>query len=373
MKSLKLPFVLLLSGTLTACASDGEQPKLDYQTNNQRVVSLDVPPDLTNPNQGDRYALPAGSGAVRASDLARARQASAANADSPVLAEVRNIRIQREGGERWLNVGNKTPAQIWPLLHAFWQEQGFVIAREEPGIGLMETDWAENRAKLPQDGLRRLFDRIGLGSVYSTGERDKFTIRLERNSKGGTDIFFSHRGMKETYADRNKDTTMWQPAPRDADLEAAFLGRFMQYLGADEQQIERELSRRSAAQAGELATLQGNQVLVRGEQSRNWRRVSLALDRIGLNITGENPQRHAYLVQVAPAEGEAVRNEQPGFFARLFGSRRPAEPEKLPEFVVVVEPQANNTSRIFLSNKDGSAYQGNDAQTWLRRLYQELR
>lgn len=375
MNAYKLPATLLMAGLLAACAAKGEAPQLDYQTENRKVVSLEVPPDLDNPSQGNVYNLPAG-GAVRASDIARNRQAVASQAGSPVLAEVKNISIQRESGERWLNIGNKTPAEVWPLLHAFWQEQGFVIAREEPGIGLMETDWAENRAKLPQDGLRRLFERVGLGGVYSTGERDKFTIRLERSSKGGTDVFFSHRGMKETYADRNKDTTMWQPAPRDTGLEAAFLGRFMQYLGADEQQIERALSQRQAntARAGDLASLQNGQLVLRGDQARNWRRVGLALDRIGLSVTGENPQRNAYLVQVAPTEGVATRTEQPGFFGRLFGrGSKPAEPQVLPEFVVVVQPQANNTSRLLLANKDGSPYQGSDAQTWLGRLYNELR
>lgn len=375
MNAYKLPATLLMAGLLAACAAKGEAPQLDYQTENRKVVSLEVPPDLDNPSQGNVYNLPAG-GAVRASDIARNRQAAASQTGSPVLAEVKNISIQRESGERWLNIGNKTPAEVWPLLHAFWQEQGFVIAREEPGIGLMETDWAENRAKLPQDGLRRLFERVGLGGVYSTGERDKFTIRLERSSKGGTDVFFSHRGMKETYADRNKDTTMWQPAPRDTGLEAAFLGRFMQYLGADERQIERALNQQqtSTARAGDLANLQNGQLVLRGDQARNWRRVGLALDRIGLSVTGENPQRNAYLVQVAPTEGAATRTEQPGFFGRLFGrGSKPAEPQMLPEFVVVVQPQANNTSRLLLANKDGSPYQGSDAQTWLGRLYNELR
>ena len=251
-----------------------------------------------------------------------------------------------------------------------------MIAREEPGIGLMETDWAENRAKLPQDGLRRLFERVGLGGVYSTGERDKFTIRLERNSKGGTDVFFTHRGMKETYADRNKDTTMWQPSQRDTALEAALLGRFMQYLGADEQQIEQALEQQqsTAPRSGDLAKLENGHLILRGDQARNWRRVGLALDRIGLSVTAQNTQRQAYLVQVAPAEGEAVRTEQPGFFGRLFGrSSKPAEPQARPEFVVAVQPQGNNASQLVLSNKDGSPYQGADAQTWLSRLYNELR
>ncbi|OAM31052.1 MULTISPECIES: outer membrane protein assembly factor BamC [Eikenella] len=376
MNVFKLPAALLMAGFLAACASKGEEaPKLDYQTENRKVVNLEVPPDLDNPAQGNAYSLPAG-GAVRASDVARNRQAAANRPGTPVLAEVKNITIQREGSQRWLNIANKNPAEVWPLLHAFWQEQGFVIAREEPGIGLMETDWAENRAKLPQDGLRRLFERVGLGGVYSTGERDKFTIRLERNSKGGTDVFFTHRGMKETYADRNKDTTMWQPSARDTDLEAALLGRFMQYLGADEQQIEQALKQQqtTAARSGDLASLQNGQLTLRGDQARNWRRVGLALDRIGLSVTGENTQRQAYLVQVAPSEGEAVRTEKPGFFGRLFGrSSKPAEPQARPEFVVVVQPQGNNASQLLLANKDGSPYQGRDAQTWLSRLYNELR
>ena len=375
MNAFKLPAALLMASLVADCSTKNETPKLDYQTENRKVVSLEVPPDLDNPSQGNVYNLPAG-GSVRASDVARNRQAAANKAGSPVLAEVKNITMHREGGERWLNIANKTPAEVWPLLHAFWQEQGFVIAREEPGIGLMETDWAENRAKLPQDGLRRLFERVGLGGVYSTGERDKFTIRLERNSKGGTDVFFTHRGMKETYADRNKDTTMWQPSPRDTALEAALLGRFMQYLGADEQQIEQALKQQqsTAPHSGDLASLENGRLILRGDQARNWRRVGLALDRIGLSVTGQDTQRQAYLVQVAPAEGEAVRTEKPGFFGRLFGrSSKPAEPQARPEFVVAVQPQGNNASQLVLANKDGSPYQGADAQTWLSRLYNELR
>ncbi|MDP1371058.1 hypothetical protein, partial [Acinetobacter lwoffii] len=92
------------------CATKTETPKLDYQTENRKVVSLEVPPDLDNPSQGNVYNLPAG-GSVRASDVARNRQAAANKAGSPVLAEVKNITMQREGGERWLNIANKNPAE----------------------------------------------------------------------------------------------------------------------------------------------------------------------------------------------------------------------------------------------------------------------
>ena len=60
----------------------------------------------------------------------------------------------------------------------------------------METDWAENRAKIPDDIIRRTLGKF-LDSIYSTGERDKFRTRFEisSNNPGYTDIFISHRGM----------------------------------------------------------------------------------------------------------------------------------------------------------------------------------
>ena len=43
----------------------------------------------------------------------------------------------------------------------------------------METDWAENRANLPQTGLRKLIGKA-LDSVYDTGMRDMFRTRVEK-------------------------------------------------------------------------------------------------------------------------------------------------------------------------------------------------
>ena len=122
--------------------------------------------------------------------------------------------MERAGTQRWLVVSGKSPEQLWPALKAFWQDNGFVIKSEDPAVGVMETDWAENRAKLPNDGLRKLLETVGLGSVYSTGERDKFRIRLEKTANG-TEVYFSHRGMEEVYADSTKTNTIWRPRATD--------------------------------------------------------------------------------------------------------------------------------------------------------------
>lgn len=356
---------------IAACSTGkSEQPKLDYQTVNHKVVDLEVPPDLANPSQGNLYQLPAGSGAVRASDL-DAPTAVRTNPNAPVLTDVQGIHLQRDGSQRWLEISGKTPAEIWPLLKAFWQESGFVILNEEPAIGQMETEWAENRAKIPVDALRSLFEKFGIGGVYSTSERDKFIIRIENGKNGTVDVFFVHKGMEEVYTDSKKDNTIWQPRPNDPNLEAAFLSRFMQYLGADEKKVADEINRTQSAAANTLAKLDGNSVLVFGDHQRNWTRIGLSLERIGLSIQGMNTEKHAFLVKAAPNESDSVRNNKPGFFSRIFGKKTEASNETLPELIVYAEPVENGTRVLFL-NRDGSPYQGREAAAWREQLYKEL-
>ena len=96
-------------------------------------------------------------------------------------------------------------------MREFWLENGFIFTQDQANLGILETDWAENRAKLPQDVVRAPLGKV-FDSLYSTGERDKFRTRLERNANGGTDIFISHRGMIEVYTNTQKDQTVWRPA-----------------------------------------------------------------------------------------------------------------------------------------------------------------
>ena len=373
--------VTLLAASLAACASKKDNlPKLDYQSENKKIVQLDVPPDLTDPNQGNKFNVPGGTlitGTVRASQMNKPGKQTVQNSNN-VLTPVSNIHFQRDGGIRWLTVDNKQPAELWPLLKAFWQEQGFNIDREEPSIGWMQTGWAENRAKLPSDFIRGLFEKIGIGGVYSSGERDMFTIRLERNAKGGTDIFFSQKGMQEVYTSREGDSTAWQPRPNEPELEAAFLARFMQYLGADAQQVQQQvIAQQQKPDENAMAKLDGNSIILIGPQDRNWRRVRLALDRVGLNVIGEDAGNHLYLVEVAAAEAASVTNQKPGMFSRLFGRSKKKQQVvthvQQPRLAVQVLPLQGGGTRVSLYDETGAPYQGKDAKTWLKQLTQQLR
>lgn len=359
--------------SLNACSLMGDDAskinQLDYQAVNKKVVSLEIPPDLRDPRDGDLYSLPQGMTANPDALKAKSEMRQG------VLTPVKNARLERSGNQVWLNVGDKSAAELWRDLRVFWQESGFTIASEEPQAGVMETEWAENRAKLPNQGLRKLFETVGVGGLYSTGERDKFLIRMENAGQKGVNIFFSHKGLEEVYDSKNKDSTVWQPRASDANLEAAFLSRFMQYLGAGEeieQPKPQQLAQNPVTTKTEFAQLEANNVVVFGEAERNITRIGSALDRTGLTVQNFVAERGMFVVQPAEAESEAVRS---GSSRTWWGGKKKSE-EKVeatkPQMFAVLEALPNG-QRIHLMNQNGQPYQGEDKKRLLEKLFQELR
>ncbi|MGI9135079.1 MAG: outer membrane protein assembly factor BamC, partial [Rhodoferax sp.] len=178
---------------LSACSAL-ESSKVDYRSATAvKTPTLDVPPDLTQLSRDSRYVVI--DGAVSAS-AGQALQ-STPTKSSTAIQSVADVRIERAGNQRWLVV-NRPAEKLWDSVKDFWQENGFVLAMDKSDLGIMETDWAENRSKIPLDAVRNFLGKM-LDSLYSTGERDKFRTRLERNAQGETEIFISHRGVAEVY------------------------------------------------------------------------------------------------------------------------------------------------------------------------------
>lgn len=373
-KNAQILALLMASGGLVACSADGDKAKLDYQSTTNQVISLEVPPDLRDPRQGELYSLPAG---VKANPDALKTDPAKVTRSSKVLNPVKNVQMERAGNQRWLHVEGKDKVEMWALVRSFWQESGFNIENEEPKAGLLETEWAENRAKLPNQGVRKLFEKVGLGGVYTTGERDKFHVRMEASKQGGYDIFFSHKGLEEVYDSKTKDTTKWQPRPNDPNLEAAFLSRFMQYLGADEQTATQQVAATSDQKKGtEFAKLESNHVLVYGNLTRNVNRVGLALDRVGLTVQNFVDERNMFVVRPVPSESETLKaaNQKTGWLDKWRGKSQTetAQPEEAAQMFVALE-DVSGGQRIYLLDQFGKAYQGKDVGKLLNQLYLELR
>ncbi|UTH72524.1 outer membrane protein assembly factor BamC [Chromobacterium sp. IIBBL 290-4] len=363
--------ILLAAGTLAACSSTQAplNKPLDYKSDApaKTVAGLEVPPDLTTPQIQNKFNLPGG---VTTADA----DAQTAAAASPVaLNQIDNVKMERAGTQRWLLVGNKKAAELWPVLKAFWQENGFVIKTEDPGVGIMETDWAENRAKLPNDGLRKLLETVGLGSVYSTGERDKFRIRLE-NTPQGTEVYFSHRGMEEVYADNSKTNTIWQARPTDPNLEAELLGRFMIRLGMTEDKAKAQVQQTLAKPAKPQDPIVDGQLQLNDGFDRAWRRVGLALDRVGLIVTDRDRSQGVYFVK--PAKGETdSKDEGGGFWSSLAfwksSDGKTVKPGEQEYRIKLLEQNANATT-LQIQDKQGKPLADDFVKAALGKLQTEL-
>jgi len=219
----------------------------------------------------------------------------------------------------------KNPDAVWDPLREFWKENGFALTLDQPELGIMETDWAENRAKLPQDFIRKAVGKI-LDSFYSTGERDKFRTRVERTANG-LEITITHRGLAEVYATTTKDTTVWSPRASDPELEIEFLRRLMMKLGGQNLSAS-ALSSSPTAVAGTAAASMPADVKIIKQNNlpaieikdgfeRAWRRVGVAIDRTGFTVEDRDRAQGVFFVRYAPS---GTTGKEPGFFAKLFTS-----------------------------------------------------
>ena len=345
-----------------------EPDKIDYKSSG-RGVSLEVPPDLTQLPGQSRYA--AQSGAVTASGY-QAGQVATAAAGTPTAAnKVADVQFMRQDGERWLRV-DRTPDKLWGSVRDFWLESGFLMAVDQANMGLMETDWAENRAKIPQDFIRNTIGKV-FDSLYSTGERDKFRTRLERNANGGTDIFVTHRGMEEVYSSARRDSTVWQPRARDPELEAEFMRRMMVKLGVSQEQAKAALATAATTQAAVpnarvVAAAGGAPAVQLAEDfDRAWRRVGLALDRTGFTVEDRDRSKGIYFVRYVDP---SLEKQEPGFFGKLFG--RGSAPLPTQQYQVVVRSEGQS-SQVSVLDRAGGAAPGADAQRIVKVLADELK
>ena len=354
---------LAMAAALSAC-STLEGDRIDYKSAG-KGASLEVPPDLTQLSRENRYVVPGSAVTASSFQLGQPGQAVPTAATS-----VGDVRIERAGSQRWLVV-DRPADRLWEPVRDFWQENGFLMAIDQQNIGIMETDWAENRAKLPQDFIRSALGKV-LESLYSTGERDKFRTRFERNAAGGTEIYVSHRGMIEKVKGQGgrADTTegtIWEPRNSDTELEAEFLRRMMVRLGVSQEQSKAFMAAGGAKPTSRVASVNGTPVVQVDEGfDRAWRRVGLALDRTGFTVEDRDRSQGVYFVRYV----EPTDKREPGFFSKLFGSSDSgAGPLK---YRITLRSQGESTT-VSVLNAQGSAETSANAQRIVQVIADDLK
>lgn len=336
-----------------------QEDKIDYSSA-KRANTLEIPPDLTQLSRDQRFSAP--GSVVTASGYQQIQPTTRVAAPDAVS----DVRLERAGTQRWLIV-KRSPEKLWEPVRDFWQENGFILTLDQENLGLMETDWAENRAKIPQDFIRNTLGKL-LDSLYSTGERDRFRTRMERNATGETEIFISHRGMLEVFADSQKDRTVWQPRPADPELEIEFLRRLMVKLGVSQEQAKQVASVSSQPPKARLFE-SGTQIRVELDEpfDRAWRRIGLSLDRSGFTVEDRDRSKGIYYVRYVEPVAD---NKDPGFLARMFGSsKKEAQPVQYHIHVTTT----GNVSTLTVLTPKGQTDTSPAAQRMLKLLADDLR
>lgn len=339
MRAFRLAAAAAAIASLSGCTFlgiDFNDDKVQYESSNSRA-NLEIPPDLTPIQNDNRFQVPARPGVVSANaEAEKARQVADANAPtaSKIVPLTVRAKVMKEGTDRWLRV-NAAPEQLWSVVQDFWPSVGLVVREQNPKTGYMETEWAENKAKLPQDIIRRTIGKV-IDFAYSTGEQDQYRTRMERNADGTTDIYISHRSMVEVVTGADKESTVWQPGPTDPTMEAEMLQRLALRIDAEfnpnasaeaEAEAQKELAQQfkvepvaTRARIENGADGKAAAVVLTDNFDQAWRRMGLVLDRMGFEQVDRDRTAGWFLVRYLDPAYEAAQKEKRGFFTNLFSS-----------------------------------------------------
>lgn len=361
--------------------------RLEYKHATEAGENLELPPDLASAGFDDALDIPPASGSTTLSEYAGERSARTRIAQSgDVLPGVGGVELRRSGDRRWLEI-DAPPKAVWPRVVSFWRSQGIVLLEQDPAVGVMRTDWLENRAEIRTDFVTRQLRKV-VDGLYSTSTRDQYRLRMDTGPRPGTtDVFMTHTGMVERLV-RNTagegSNTVWEPGPSDPDKEAAMLRRLMLYLGVTDRDAERMLlSGGSAAPAGGSAPTPrvagagtrlergpgGGVIMIPEEFQTGWRLTGLALDSAGFAVEDRDREAGVFYVRYANlADGPAPK--------RNLGSRlkfwRKDDKEGVEQYQVRVVAQGDRTE-VTVHDMKGQRDTSPSAERILTLLQEQMR
>ena len=344
--------LLTASLALTSCKSVTSNDTVDYKSSGAvRGPNLSYPPDLITAQADRRYIVQDGTATMSEYNAAVKKSAQMR---SNVMTGIPGMRIAKDGERRWLVVEKPAP-ELYPQVKDFWQENGFLLVVDSPSTGIMETDWAENRAKIAQDWIRSTIGGA-IDSLYDTGERDKYKTRLEVVKPGETEIYITQRGAIEKCVTDTTGaclSTIWTPRPNDPELEAVFLARLMERLGMTQEQAKAMVAAPLGPKTPKAKFVQeGNNkgfIELSAGFDRSWRDVGLALDRSNFTVEDRNRSQGVYFVRYVNAKDVG---DSKGFFSNLFSSKDDSKLQAK-KYQVIVKSTGENSANVYVQDADG--------------------
>ena len=313
---LRVVLVVTLLMNLIACSGTPEWKGI-YSTKEEVDTSkLEVPPDLSQPDSVDSLALPN----ISTQDSTYTVYTNTGNKGSKVApASLQGVKVIRDGSNQWLEI-NATAEKLWPELKVFFTEIGFELKSENKKLGIIETNWMENRASLSTNWFTRALNRIA-----SSGVQDQYRARLERTQNPKvTRLFIIHRGLKERAKEDSSGASVqfvWEARLSDPELEAEMYQRFLIFRGADKAKAINLAKLVAVKERSQIIDKEETKMLQVNEGfARTWRRVGIALDRIGLLVEDRNRSGGLFYLRITDDFRDKVKEEK-DWLASLFSSK----------------------------------------------------
>ncbi len=418
------PFILasLMALTVSGCDSIPFMNNTPDYKGAGRSRPLEVPPDLTSISANDTYTVPGGS--TTYSEFSQGEETPAVK--EKILPTPDSVHLERAGSQRWLVV-QAPPEKIWPVIREFWAELGFAVRVENSDTGVMETEWVDP-SSLTKDNKGNYLDKFQgwLDRLNTLANRQKFRTRLDRGeSEGTTEIYMSHRAVSDTpddgkvkvrnrlgefdmgYAPQKQARTIADKERADAeDLDAELLRRLMVRLGVEDQKSRSIMENNTTQLRASLSkATDGTLTLaVNDEFDRAWRRIGLALDRVGFVVEDKNRSNGVYFVRYTDVDIDAAPKTKKGLLDSLkfWGDdKEEKKPEPVVEakkeessisdklkfwkpaekttvdpskqYRVKVEENADGGSKITIVDKEGNINHSSTANVITNLLYEQLK
>ena len=181
--------------------------------------------------------------------------------------------------------------------------------------------------------------------------------------------------MEEVSISSDTKETRWQPRPPDPELEAEMLRRIMGRFGVQQERAKTAIAQ-AKTQGPARATLLkgqagGGMLSVNDQFDRAWRRIGLALDRVGFTVEDRDRSKGLYFVRYVDPDADN-KGAQKGLFSKLNPFGKSEKKNSTEQFRIRVK-DADAISQVSVLNKDGGEEKSDTASRILALLYEQLK
>lgn len=324
---IKIATITLLTFSLTSCLlfnktnkakSDFGKKNIQYYAN-KTVSSLEVPPDLTQPNSKDAFKLSKYVSNIQENMVTFSDDKPSENT-ADILPKSTHIEIKKLGQIRWLIVDKKSN-EVWDMTRSFFTQHGFIIKKSDKKIGVMETNFLENNPDLPSKSIG--FIRSMLKKVVSLKHTlpsvDKYRVRIEPTDNGKkTEVYLTLNSMKEVVTNQGQEgeNTIWQVSPKDWLLETEMLYQLMTHLGGNRVTTRKKINTVKQQKIFNVRLAKGVAGYAKLKFSlgeyETWENIGWALDQLNVDIEDSDIGEGSFYVNLS-------KTENIGFLSHIFG------------------------------------------------------